>query len=273
MARDRRSVGGWRVGAVTVAAIALVVPLAAAARLAPFVDATVHVQAGSLPPALDTLLALNNAPAPPADPAHAHDRGVHGRRRHRAGGHRIHDAAALQRRRDAAASRARDDRGANRRGRPGQRAARSSAGLGYGLDQNALVAVRQWRFRPGTRNGSPAEMTAEMDIEFNLRNEALNELIANDMATRIGSDVTAPRIIRTVNVAAADGAADRRTGTVALDIVLLEDGRPKIVRVLQSLSRSLDERAIDTFEQWRFTPAMKGGRPVKVRLQADITFR
>jgi TonB family protein len=116
-------------------------------------------------------------------------------------------------------------------------------------------------------------MTAEMDIEFNLRNEALNELIANDMATRIGSDVTAPRIIRTVNVAAVEPAVDRRTGTVALDIVLLEDGRPKIVRVLQSLSRSLDERAIDTFEQWRFTPAMKGGRPVKVRLQADITFR
>jgi hypothetical protein len=35
----------------------------------------------------------------------------------------------------------------------------------------------------------------------------------------------------------------------------------------------LDERAIEAFEQWRFSPAMKAGRPVKVRLHADITFR
>jgi TonB family protein len=147
-------------------------------------------------------------------------------------------------------------------------------GLGFGLDQNALVALRQWQFRPGTRGGRPVDMTVEIDIEFNLRNEALNELIANDMATRIGPDVTAPRFIRRVNVPSVqDAGAERRAGTVVLDVVLLEDGRPKIVRVLRSLTPQLDERAIDAFEQWRFSPALKAGRPVKVRLQADITFR
>jgi TonB family protein len=147
-------------------------------------------------------------------------------------------------------------------------------GLGFGLDQNALVALRQWQFRPGTRNGRPVEMTAAIDIEFSLRNEALNELIANDMATRIGPDVTAPRIMRRVNVPSdRDADGERRAGTVVLDVVLLEDGRPKIVRVLRSLTPPLDERAIDAFEQWRFSPALKAGRPVKVRLQADVTFR
>jgi TonB family protein len=147
-------------------------------------------------------------------------------------------------------------------------------GLGFGLDQNALVALRQWQFRPGTRDGRPIEMAAEIDIEFNLRNEALNELIANDMATRIGPDVTAPRIVRRVDVPAAEHAGSaRRTGSVVLDVVLQEDGKPKIVRVLQSLTPQLDERAIDAFEGWRFSPALKAGVPVKVRLQADITFR
>jgi TonB family protein len=49
--------------------------------------------------------------------------------------------------------------------------ARVVNGLGGGLDQNALVALRQWRFRPGRRNGTPAAMDAEVDVEFSLRSE------------------------------------------------------------------------------------------------------
>jgi len=93
------------------------------------------------------------------------------------------------------------------------------------------------------------------------------------MATRIGPDVTAPRIVRRVSVRPSlDAGVERHAGTVVLDVVLLEDGRPKIVRVLQSVAPQLDERAIEAFEQWRFSPAMKAGRTVKVRLRADVTF-
>ena len=78
--------------------------------------------------------------------------------------------------------------------------ARVVNGLGVGLDQNALVALRQWRFRPGRRNGTPAAMDAEVDIEFSLRSEGVNELIANDMATLVGPGVTPPRVVRTSTV-------------------------------------------------------------------------
>jgi TonB family protein len=141
--------------------------------------------------------------------------------------------------------------------------------LGFGLDQNALVALRQWRFRPGQRAGVPVAMDAEIDVEFSLSNEAVNELIANDMATRVGPGVTAPQAVRVF------GLWPRRPrvqGTVVLDVVLLEDGTPKIVRVLQSLDPELDESAIRNFEQWRFSPAMKNGRAVKVRMNAEVHF-
>ena len=140
--------------------------------------------------------------------------------------------------------------------------------LGHGLDQNALVALRHWRFRPGTRNGAPAALDADVEIEFSLRQERLNELIANDMATQVGPDVTPPRAVLTPQPPPSSGAR----GTVALDVVLLEDGRPRIIRVLHSVNRELDDAAVQIFEQWRFSPAMKNGAPVKVRLTAEVNF-
>ena len=145
---------------------------------------------------------------------------------------------------------------------------RIDKGLGSGLDQNALVALRQWRFRAGTRNDVPSAMDAEVDIEFDLRSEAVNELIANDMATLVGPDVTPPRVVRRSRVT----PAARRSGSVVLDVVLLQDGSPKIVRILRSLNPDADESAVRHFEQWRFTPAMKNGVPIKVRMNAEVRF-
>jgi TonB family protein len=151
-------------------------------------------------------------------------------------------------------------------GRVGQ--ARIVSGLGHGLDQNALVALRQWRFRPGTRDGVPAPMDADVEVEFSLRHEELNELIANDMATQVGPGVTPPKAVITVQPA----PASHLRGRVVLDVVLLQDGRPKIVRILRSASPDLDERAVQAFEQWRFSPALRGSTPVKVRMTAEVHF-
>ena len=112
-------------------------------------------------------------------------------------------------------------------------------------------------------------MDAEIDIEFNLQSEAVNAMIANDMATLVGPGVTPPQVVRT-----ADTSAPRvhARGSVVLDVVLLEDGTPKIVRILQSLTPEADESAVRHFERWRFTPAMKSGVPVKVRMNAEVRF-
>jgi TonB family protein len=141
-------------------------------------------------------------------------------------------------------------------------------GLGHGLDQNALVALRQWRFLPAIRNGVPVATDVEVEIEFTLQQESLNELIANDMATQVGPGVTPPRAV----VAVQPPPIPRARGTVVLDVVLLETGRPKIVRILKAVSPELDESAVRTFEAWRFSPATRDGIPVKVRMTAEVNF-
>lgn len=146
-------------------------------------------------------------------------------------------------------------------------------GLGFGLDDNARLAVRHWQFAPARQHGVPIESIATIDVTFSLANEALNELIANDMATRVGPGVTPPRIVRRMPVSTASpGRSDRRSGSVVLDVVLREDGTPRVVRIVRSLESDRDREAIRAFEQWRFSPAMKDGAPVKVRLNAEVTF-
>jgi TonB family protein len=41
--------------------------------------------------------------------------------------------------------------------------------LGFGLDQNAIDALKQWRFRPGMKNGKPVDVTINIAVSFNLR--------------------------------------------------------------------------------------------------------
>ena len=147
--------------------------------------------------------------------------------------------------------------------------ARVTRALGFGLDQNALVALRQWRFRAGTRNTTPVPMDVDIEIGFTLRNESINAQIANDMVSLVGPGVTPPQAVRVVNPHWPHGSL---TGTVVLDVVLLEDGTPRIVRILRSLRTDLDDIAVEAFAQWRFSPAQKDGRAIKVRMNAAVRF-
>jgi TonB family protein len=146
-------------------------------------------------------------------------------------------------------------------------------GLGYGLDQNALVAVRDWHFTPAKSNGRPIESTTRVDVEFSLKNAELNELIANDMATRIGPGVTPPQVVhREDPVYPANSASTKPEGAVVLDVVIPEDGVPRVIRVIRSLDWQFDESAINALKEWRFSPAMKDGKSVKVRMNVAVEF-
>jgi TonB family protein len=41
--------------------------------------------------------------------------------------------------------------------------------LGFGLDENAIEALKEWRFRPAMKNGVPVDVTLNVEVRFNLR--------------------------------------------------------------------------------------------------------
>jgi protein TonB len=40
--------------------------------------------------------------------------------------------------------------------------------LGMGLDEKAIEAVEQWRFKPGVKNGEPVPVKAQVAVSFRL---------------------------------------------------------------------------------------------------------
>ena len=42
-------------------------------------------------------------------------------------------------------------------------------GLGAGLDENAIAAVKQWKFDPARRMGAPVDVVVEVSVEFRMR--------------------------------------------------------------------------------------------------------
>jgi protein TonB len=66
----------------------------------------------------------------------------------------------------------------------------------------------------------------------------------------------------------------RREGNVTLMLSVGEDGVPRQIRQLsQPLGFGLDEKAIETVSEWRYTPAHINGRPVPSPIVVTITFR
>ena len=41
--------------------------------------------------------------------------------------------------------------------------------LGFKLDESAVEAIKQWRFKPAMKNGEPVDVRLNVEINFNLK--------------------------------------------------------------------------------------------------------
>jgi protein TonB len=92
---------------------------------------------------------------------------------------------------------------------------------------------------------------------------------------RPGGDVTEPKVIKETppNYTAAAMRA-KVHGSVFLEAVVLADGTVGEVRVVRSLDNEhgLDDEAVKTVKDWRFTPGKKNGVVVPVVVQIQMSF-
>lgn len=93
-------------------------------------------------------------------------------------------------------------------------------------------------------------------------------------AYRIGGGVSAPSVLSKVEPEYSEEARKAKwQGTVVLQLVVDDQGRPQNLKVLRSLGLGLDQKAIEAVEKWRFKPGMKDGKPVPVMATIEVNFR
>jgi TonB family protein len=63
------------------------------------------------------------------------------------------------------------------------------------------------------------------------------------------------------------------SGTVVLNVTVDTTGRISDIRVARPLGMGLDEKAVEAVQQWRFSPAIKDGKPVIAQAQVEVNFR
>jgi len=164
------------------------------------------------------------------------------------------------------------------------------------LDENAMQAARQWKFKPGTKEGKPVPVAASIEITFRVLDHPDVGQKANQGSTGglgtgavgskagapappetvflVGDGVVAPELIHRVEPEYTEEA--RRAGlegTVTLTVAIEPDGMIRNLRVIRSLDGSLDQKAIQAVTQWKFKPGFKNGKPVTVNARIEISFR
>jgi TonB family protein len=91
---------------------------------------------------------------------------------------------------------------------------------------------------------------------------------------KIGGDVSAPKVISKLEPEYSEPAKDNKVqGSVLLRLVIDASGLPKDIKVLRTLDPGLDANAIAAVTQWRFSPAMKSGKPVACEANIEVNFR
>ena len=166
---------------------------------------------------------------------------------------------------------------------------RVTKALDPGLDQEAIRAVKQWRFKPGTKDGKPVPVLVTLELTFTLRDNPaqplfpVRPLAPGDAgskgqpeaarAYRPGYGVSVPVLIKEVKPKYTPEAKKAKIqGVVTLEGVVNTDGTIGDVEVTTSLDAGLDQEAIKAVKQWRFEPGTKDGKPVPVLITLEMTF-
>ena len=153
------------------------------------------------------------------------------------------------------------------------------------LARAALDALREWRYVPARQHGQPIGVRTEVVFAFEntgivcslTSGEALDRYL--DLLTKPGVikelyrpnelDVL-PALVQTV--APRHPAPAAAGHEVVLDFLIDGNGQPRMPVVIASDDLACASAAVDALSQWRFSPAMKAGKPVAVRALQKFTF-
>jgi TonB family protein len=91
---------------------------------------------------------------------------------------------------------------------------------------------------------------------------------------KVGNGILPPRLLHSEAAEYTPAARSAHLeGTVLLSLVIDVDGRPKQIKVSRSLSKDLDQKALEAVQRFKYAPATRDGVPVPVSVMVVVRFR
>ena len=124
------------------------------------------------------------------------------------------------------------------------------------------------------RAGSSGTLVAK-EANPSLRKESESEARgSNTYLVHAGNGVSAPVVLYKVDPEYSEEAHKAGySGTVVLTLVVDATGEARDIRVIHSLCVSLDQKAVEAVNKWKFKPGYKDGKPVAVQATIQVNFR
>lgn len=135
-------------------------------------------------------------------------------------------------------------------------------GLGLGLDEKAIEAVRQWRFQPLMADGKPIRSAQSVEVRF-LLSPAGSWRIA-----RAGYRVTVPRGERVGQISrpflnqytSPEKQCLSERGTVIVEMQISKQGKPSQIRLVAEYGEGAGQAVTQVVPAWRFQPGLADGK-------------
>ncbi len=133
--------------------------------------------------------------------------------------------------------------------------------LGLGLDEKAIENVREWQFKPGSKNGSPGAVLVNEEVFFHPQ-RTLWDWHLGRAAFRAPGVETRPVLIKVKFPPTVD-LEENASVTISCDIG--PTGVPANVLVVKSSDAKWENELLAAIRQgWRFRPGMIDGKPATV---------
>ena len=134
------------------------------------------------------------------------------------------------------------------------------------LNNAAVEALRQWKYRPYVIDGRARSVVFTVNVRFKLKESSGDSL-------EVGGDIPQPAVLKRVDpIYPEDARKAGVEGTVILYVTTDTEGRVDRVRVLKSIP-ALDRAAMDAVGQWEYEPYIHEGKPTPVSFSVTVNFK
>lgn len=140
--------------------------------------------------------------------------------------------------------------------------------LGLGLDESAVAAVSQWRFRPGTKDGTPIARQSQLECYFRLTTGPNDWSLSRAQFT-VPTGATPPKLLIAPYAAQAAGLREYVTVRVGFDVS--PQGSPVNIQIEDTSDPNWNDDVINLIREWRFLGALNNGTLIQSHAEFDLT--